>query len=146
MKGELYINGQDAWTKWGIQMDETSLSALMTPPAAKDYPKNQSRLEHGTRYIEITTKFKERDITLSLQFVASTKEQFYARYNAFCNEVLATGKVNITTKFIPDVVYRCLYNSCTQYRQYLGKVAKFSLKLTEPDPTDRDVNGSGIDD
>ena len=140
MKGELYINGQDAWTKWGIQMDDASLSALMTPPGVKDYPKNQSRLEDGTRYITHSTKLKERDLTLSLQFVANNKEEFYAHYTAFCNNVLAHGTINIKTKYQADVVYKCIYQSCTQYRQFLGKVAKFSLKLVESDPSDRSTN------
>lgn len=137
MKGELYINGQDAWIQWGVMLDDSSLSALMTPPGVKDYPKNQSRLEDGTRYITFSTKLKERDLTLSLQFVAGTKEEFYAHYTAFCNDVLAHGIVNIRTKYQADVVYKCLYQSCTQYRQFLGRVAKFSLKLVEPNPTDR---------
>ena len=28
---ELFINGKDAYTTWGISMDDTALSALMTP-------------------------------------------------------------------------------------------------------------------
>ena len=144
MKGELYINGQDAWTKWGIQMDDTSLSALMTPPGIKDYVKNQSRLEHGSRYIVQSTKFKERDITLSLQFIADTKVHFYANYEAFCSQVLSKGNITIKTKYQPTVYYRCIYQSCTQYRQFMGKVAKFSLKLVEPNPMDRDADFTPI--
>lgn len=137
MIGELYINGYDAWTTWGIQMDDSSLSALMTPPANKDFPKNSSRLESGTRYIALNPKRKEREVTLSLQFVAATKEQFLANYDAFCQNVLATGKVNISTKYQSGVTYYFIYNSCTQYRQFLFKVAKFSLRMTEYNPDDR---------
>lgn len=42
MKGELYINGKDAYLTWGISMDDTSLSELMTPPANKAYRKRKS--------------------------------------------------------------------------------------------------------
>ncbi len=138
MRGELYINGQDAWQTWGITMDDTSLSALMTPPANKDFPKNSSRLESGARYITINPKRKERDVTLSLQFVAETKALFLEKYNAFCQNVLATGKVSISTMYQSGVTYYFIYNSCTQYRQFLFKVAKFSLRLTEYNPDDRD--------
>lgn len=137
IQGELYINGYDAWTTWGIFMDDSSISALMTPAATKDFPSNKSRLEDGTRYITSNVRLKERDINLSLQLYAATREQFYERYAAFCSQVLATGLVNITTKYQDGVVYKCIYNSCSQYRQFMGKIAKFSLKLTEPDPTDR---------
>lgn len=136
MTGELFINGHDAWTRWGIMMDDTSLSALMTPPAIKDFPKNSSRLESGTRYITLNPKLKERDVTLALQFVAETKAEFLANYNDFCQNVLATGKLNIRTMY-NDVTYYLVYNSCTQYRQFLFKVAKFSLRLTEYNPENR---------
>ena len=49
MIGELFINGKDAYTTWGISMDDTSLSALMTPAPNKDLVENKSRLEHGKR-------------------------------------------------------------------------------------------------
>ena len=136
MTGELFINNQDAWTRWGIMMDDTSLSALMTPPAIKDFPKNSSRLESGTRYITLNPKLKERDVTLALQFVAETKAEFLANYNDFCQNVLATGKLNIRTMY-NDVTYYFIYGSCTQYRQFLFKVAKFSLRLTEYNPENR---------
>ena len=45
MKDELYINGKDAYTTWGISMDSTSLSFLMTPSANKAYLENESRLD-----------------------------------------------------------------------------------------------------
>ena len=140
IQGELYINGYDAWTTWGIFMDDSSISALMTPAATKDFPSNKSRLEDGTRYITSNARLKERDINLSLQLYAPTRAEFYARYAAFCSQVLATGLVNITTKYQDGVVYKCIYNSCSQYRQFMGKIAKFSLKLTEPDPTDRSTD------
>lgn len=137
MTGELFINGQDAWTTWGIMLDDTSLSALMTPAAVKDFPKNSSRLESGTRYITINPQLKERDVTLSLQFCAETRAQFLTNYNAFCNNVLSTGKIKIKTKYQSNVTYYFIYNSCTQYRQFLFKVAKFSLRLTEYNPSYR---------
>ncbi len=137
MKGELYINGLDAWENWGITMDSSSLSTLMTPAGLKDYPTNKSRLDHGVQYlIDDNVRMDERDLTLSLALVAPTKALFFARYESFCAQ-LATGQINIKTKYQSDVVYKCLYKSCSQYQQYLGKVGKFSLKLVEPDPTDR---------
>lgn len=141
MTGELFINGQDAWTTWGIKMDDTSLSALMTPPAVKEFPKNSSRLESGARYITINPKLKEREVTLSLQFVANNKSQFLSNYNAFCNSVLASGKIMIATKYQSGVTYFFIYNSCTQYRQFMFNIAKFSLRLTEYNPSNRTNGG-----
>lgn len=44
---ELFINGKDAYTTWGISMDDTALSALMTPAPNKEFIENKSRMEHG---------------------------------------------------------------------------------------------------
>jgi hypothetical protein len=49
MEGEFYINDKDAYTTWGISMDTSSLSALMTPPPMKEFIENKSRLENGKR-------------------------------------------------------------------------------------------------
>ncbi|MBR3455745.1 MAG: hypothetical protein IKH26_10510 [Bacteroidaceae bacterium] len=137
MSEELYINGQDAWTTWGIGMDSSGLSALMTPAPVKDFVSNESRLEHGRQYITTNPRLKERELTLRLCLYAPTAALFYARYAAFCKDVLATGTVNISTRYQEGVVYHCLYQSCSQYTQYRGKVAKFALKLIEPNPSDR---------
>ena len=75
LNGQLYINGKDAYLTWGIFLDETALSTLMTPAPNKE--------------------------------------------------------------FISNVWYRCIYLSCTQFSQFIREMAKFSLKLNEPDPSDR---------
>lgn len=41
---ELFINGKDAYTTWGISMDDTALSALMTPAPNKEFIENKSRM------------------------------------------------------------------------------------------------------
>ena len=49
--GEFYINGKDCHTTWGISMDTSSLSALMTPSPLKEFIENKSRLEHSKRVL-----------------------------------------------------------------------------------------------
>lgn len=44
MIGELFINGRDAYSTWGISMDDTSLSALMTPAPNKEFILNSATL------------------------------------------------------------------------------------------------------
>ena len=51
MKGELLINGKDAWTTWGVCMGEGFLDSIDAPAPMKDYIENESRLEHGKRVI-----------------------------------------------------------------------------------------------
>jgi len=137
MTGELYINGQDAFTTWGISLEDGAISNLMTPTATKDYVENQSRLEHGKRVTVIFTKMDSRELTLEMHLVAKTKDEFFQKYQKFCEDVLQNGIVNIKTTYQSDVVYKCLYKSCTQFGQYQFGMAKFALKLTEPNPMDR---------
>lgn len=136
MKGEFYINGKDAYTEWGISMDTSSLSALMTPPPMKDFVENTSRLQHGKRMVTTNPKVDERNITLTFNLTAKTKELFFSRYSSFCEE-LKKGTLAITTKYQDDVVYKTVYQSCTQFTQFMQGIAKYSLKLTEPNPEDR---------
>lgn len=138
MKDELYINGKDAYSTWGISMDDTSLSALMTPASNKDFIENKSRLEHGKRVLVSNPKLEERSLTLQINLTALNEEQFFARYNSFCEE-LATGILNIKTKYQPNVMYRTIYLSCSQFSQFMRGIGKFVLKLNEPNPKDRNI-------
>lgn len=138
MTGELFINGKDAYTTWGISMDETSLSALMTPPPSKPFIENKSRLEHGKRVIRTNPKVDERDLTLQINLTAKNEEQFFARYLSFCVE-LETGSLNIRTKYHPYILYRTTYVSCQQFSEFMRGIGKFVLKLNEPNPKDRNL-------
>ena len=136
MKGELFINSKDAYTTWGISMDTSSLSALMTPPPAKELVENKSRLEHGKRVMTSSPKVDERNVTLSINLTAKNEQQFFERYLSFCSE-LETGVLHISTSYQPNVVYKMIYLSCSQFTQFMKGIAKFSLKLNEPNPKDR---------
>lgn len=141
--GELYINKdangnwQDAYIKWGISFDQTALSTLMTPPPNKAYIENKSRLENGKRIILHEPKVDERSITISFNLTAKDSAQFFERYNSFCEE-LAKGELHIKTAYQEGVVYKMVYESCTQFSQLMREIARFSLKLVEPNPSDRE--------
>ena len=52
LKGQLYINGKDAYITWGIFLDETALSALMTPAPNKEFISNKYRSKDGKSVIK----------------------------------------------------------------------------------------------
>ena len=138
MTEELTINGKNAYTTWGISLNETSLSTLMTPVPNKDFIENKSRLENGKRVVTTNPKVDDRSFTLQIHLTASDTAQFFARYERFCKE-LATGVLDIKTRYQPDVVYRTIYLSCSQFSQFMRGIGKFTLKLNEPDPTNRGI-------
>ena len=137
LNGQLYINGKDAYLTWGIFLDETALSALMTPAPNKEYVTNKYRTKNGKEVFKYNPRLDERDITLPFNMTAKDSDTFMTNYARFCEEVLAKGELVIRTRFQPNVWYRCIYLSCTQFSQCIREMAKFSLKLNEPDPSDR---------
>lgn len=137
LKGQLYINGKDAYTTYGIFLAENALSTLMTPPSVKDYISNESRLEHGKRVSYENVRLGERELTLSFNMHAKDKDTFLSNYAKFCDEVLSKGKIELRTSLLPNVWFRCIYVSCNQFSQFRRELASFSLKLNEPDPSNR---------
>lgn len=136
---ELTINSYNARTKWGIVANTKLMAALLAPPAVKDPIQSESRLEHGTRTIipQGSVKLVKRDITLEIGLTAPSLPAFYERYKSFIEE-LTSGWLRIETpKFLPGVVFNCRYVSCTQFTNYNGRIAKFILKLEEPNPNNR---------
>ena len=134
----MFINGYDAYDTWGIIVTTTTVSELMTPAGQKALVSNKSRLEDGKRVITRNPRKEDREVTLNIQMVAKTQEQFLANYASFCEE-LAKGRLVIRTKYQPDVYYRMDYISCSQYSEFMFGIGRYTLRLNEPDPTDRGV-------
>lgn len=136
MLGQLLINGKDAYANWGITLDDTSLATLMTPAPVKDFTENKSRSNHGKQVSVKNARIDERDISLSINITAPNRSAFVARYNSFCQE-LATGKLDISTTYLPNVTFRTIYKGCRQFSQFNGRIGKFVLSLNEPNPANR---------
>ena len=136
MKGELFINDKDAYTTWGISIDDGSLSELMTPSPMKEYIENSSRSTHGKDVITSNCVLDERNLTLRIHLTAKDKDTFFSNYLSFCDE-LFKGVINIRTKYQPNIVYRTVYLSCSQFSEFMKGMAFFSLMLCEPNPKNR---------
>lgn len=135
MKGELTINGADAWTSYGVEMLFGAYAALICPAPAKEYMTNESRLDNGKEYAE-GMRFDERSIALPLGIRAKDRSEFYTRFTKFVNEVCASGDITIATKYDASV-YKCKYKSVTALTEYNGRKGTFVLNLIEANPTDR---------
>lgn len=136
MKGELFINALDAYTTWGVTLGEQALTALLTPPAVKPQVENKSRATHGKEILDSTPKLDSRELTLEVNMVAPSRQIFLERYSAFCL-LLSAGELKIETKYTPGIVYRCRYISCQQFTCYNGEIARFALRIEEPNPNNR---------
>ena len=136
--GQLYINGDDAYTTYGVSLADGAKAVLMQPVALKERVTNSSRLEHGKRYINLGLKKESREITLEMHMVSSSWSDYLTKYAAW-NALLMGGTLNISTSWQSGVVYKCLYLSCSQFAEY-GGLAKFALRLVEPNPNDRSAS------
>ena len=136
--GELYINGMDAFTEYGMSMESSALSSLMTPPPSKEFIENKSRQENGKRVVTCNPMVDERELSLQFHIKANGKSDFMAKYSKLC-DVLANGTLEISTSYQQGVVYRMIYVSCTQFSEYRLGMAKFTLRLNEPNPCNRNI-------
>ncbi len=137
MRGDLIINGRDAYEAYGMSLTDGALSALMTPPPNKSLIESSYRKLPGKRVIPKDVVPDARELNLEVHISAPDRSTMLQRYGDFC-EVLRGGVLEIQTRYQPGVYYRFIYLSCTQFSQFIGQLAKFSLKLSEPDPTNRD--------
>ena len=138
MTGECFINSKDAFTTWGIFFGDNSLTALMTPASIKPFTENKSRTIDGKQVLVKNPRYDEREIQLTFYLKATSLSDFMTKYGSFTTE-LKTGQLNISTTYQPTVLYRTIYLSCAQYSQFNGRLGKFVLRLSEPNPANRAI-------
>lgn len=140
-RGELtiYLNGTayDAYDTWGLSMDSTALSALMTPAPLKEMIENKVATENGKRVIRTERPVDERTLTLGINISAPSKAAFLSRYEAFCSQVLHAGKIDLSTTYQQGVIYHLDYLSCQSFGEYCQSMGKFILRVVEPNPANR---------
>ena len=138
MTGELYINGKDAWTEWGVNMGDGFLDAIDSFVPIKGLIENESRLQDGKRVILSNIKLDSREITLKFTIKGNSEEDFRNKRKAFETE-LRQVLVSVNVPALGEDVYRLLY---------LGKNVSYgmntertfcvvSAKFEEPNPADR---------
>lgn len=133
----LIINNADAYERYGIILADSGFSALRKPAPNKPFVESKSRLQHGKRVIVKNPRKDERQLILPIEMCAVDKTDFLAKYDLFVSEVLDGGEIILSTSSQPNVFYRCLYDDCQQYTEFIQESAKFMLALTEPNPNNR---------
>ena len=127
----------DAYLQWGISLDGTALSALMTPAPLKELIENNVTTEHGLRVVRTGRKLASRTININFNISASNQATFLSRYGNFCSNVLANGKIDLMTSFQAGTLYHLDYLSCQNFAEYRLGVGKFSLRVIESNPNSR---------
>ena len=139
MKGELFINGKDAWTTWGVNIGEGFVDAIDSPLPMKDYIENESRLEHGKRIITSIAKVDSRELTLGFTIMGTSESDYRAKKKAFQTELQA-GAFTVRIPALGEETYHLVYTGKSiSYGLSPGrKFGHFTMKATEPNPTNRE--------
>lgn len=135
---EIKINSVDVRKEYGVVFSPGLTDALLAPPAAKPPIQSESRLEDGKRTIipAGSVRLASREITVEMGITAPDRPTFLKRHEDFMS-ALTAGWLNIQTSLIPGKTFRCRYVSCTQFTNYDSRIAKYILKLEEPNPANR---------
>ncbi|MCC8154270.1 MAG: hypothetical protein LIP01_08690 [Tannerellaceae bacterium] len=137
MKVTLNINGKDALKTWGVSLESGALTVLLTPAPMKSFVENKSPLLHGKEIYPVEPRVDERDIQLSIILSAPDQSTFLKYYSEFLEELqkgiiemqVICGGMNTT--------YYFTYVSCQTFNQMNLRLAKYVLRLNEPNPTNR---------
>jgi hypothetical protein len=118
---ELLINGENAYTTWGVRMGDGFLDVLGASSPMKEFIENKSRLEHGKRVIINNPKVDEREITLSFTIEGNSQSDYQSKKKAFFDE-LYKGKIDIQIPANSSEVYHLIYTgkSVTTYNLSLS--------------------------
>lgn len=138
MTGDLFINGKDAFSTWGVRMGDGFLDSIDGFNQMKDYIENESRLEHGKRVITDNAKVDSREITLQFTIEGSSESDYRMKKKAFQTE-LEKGTVNIKIPALGSEIYKLIYlgKSLSYGLSYDHCFGKVSSKFSEPNPMDR---------
>ena len=139
--GELRINGEDAYSKYHLSLEDGAKGILMTPAPNKQRAKNRSRKRHGEEVAGSLEKKDSREMALPMHITAATTAEGLQYYYLLC-QLLDAGTLDIEYAGIPNKIFRCKYMSCSDFRTVRDELIKFTLKVEEPNPNNRNpVNG-----
>lgn len=132
MVGRLKINGTDAYTMWGVVLEDGSYNKLLSGDSMKEYTKNESRSLDGVEVLIKNPRLKERTITLTFLLIGSS---FLSQFSAF----LATLQSGLIHLNVPELnkTYKLIYEANTSVTQIGLTMGKVSVKFLEPKPNDR---------
>lgn len=138
MTGELFINGKDAYTEWGVNMGDRFLDALGEKAGKKDYITNDNKLKDGVEYCSFVPKAAERQVTLTFTIRGDSRSDFISKKDAFFVE-LDKGDISIQVPTNDSKVYHLKFKDSTgTYAQNLERTfCKVGIKFVEPNPKNR---------
>lgn len=136
MIGDLFINGNDAYTTFGVCMGDGFLDAILAPPPLKEFVENKSRLDNGKQVLYDNPRLDERDLTLMFYLEGCNCDEYLERYRRFMIE-LNKGKISVRIPVINET-YNLIYQKSASFAMNRARTfTKISVKFNEPNPANR---------
>ena len=127
----------DLFDTYGVRLVRGAYEALLTPFGMKDYVTNQSRLEHGTRYVATQySKKKEREVGFQVVLEGTDMDDYLEKYEAFL-DLLAGGMVVLKVPRLKQD-FKLVYTKCGNFKYDSDRKATFTIEFKEPNPEDRE--------
>lgn len=138
MTGDLYINGKDAWTTWGVNMGDGFMDTIDAPLEMKSYIEDESRLENGKRIVTVNPKVASREVTLGFTITGNSESDYRAKKKSFLTE-LQKGVFTINVPVLGNETYKMVYTGKNvSYGMNMARTfGIIKMKATEPNPADR---------
>lgn len=138
MRGDLYINGKDAWLTWGVNMGDDFLDVIDGFAPMKEYIENESRLEDGKRIVKVVPKIASRDLTLHFTIIGDNQRDYRNKRMAF-EEELRNGFIDVRVPVLGEHVYHLIYlGKSVAYAMNVARTfCTVSAKFEEPNPANR---------
>lgn len=147
MKNDAYIklireadNAYVDLDSFGITLVRGWREALLTPAPVKSYVTNSSRLEDGERIIALPENAKrdKRDVSITFFLEGKTQADYLSNYESFLNKIAYSGQFCLKVPVL-NRIFKLVYSQCSQFGDYGLKKGKFTIKLTESNPGDRET-------
>lgn len=146
MKGQTYITNKFVSIsdkdlgEYGITLIRgwrEALKSLLTP---KSYVTNQSRLEHGKRYTIPTAdsvRYESRELSIQILLEGINADDYLNKLDDFQKAI--SGIFILRIPCLQNRQFTLVYSGFSKYGDYGDKKGIFTLKLIEPDPTNRPI-------
>lgn len=128
------LNEVGLWAEYGIII-QTGTAELMVYPERKETVSNNWAEENGEEYDLDFVRFKDKEVTLNMLFIADNDTDYWQKYNAFFAEISQPG---VQELYIDDhsKMYNVFYKSSNNFKKTLKRlknvdkvVVKFSITL-----------------
>lgn len=146
MKGQAYITNElisisdKDLGEYGITLIRGWREALKGLLKPKSYVTNQSRLENGKRYTIPTAdsvKYESRELSISMLLEGTSVDDYLDKLSSFQDAI--SGMFVLRVPCLKNRQFTLVYSECSKYGDYGDKKGIFTLKLIEPDPTNRPI-------